>query len=135
MFISMTEYFGKRPKQNDEKKRVPNPKKFGGQWTYLMHKLSNEAAFNNSMGMFATGEIYASEKVTIYGLVQCTRDISRNECKNCLEPALGDLDGCCSANEGGTILSGSCIVRFELFRFFNGSSLRLTYPRSEGKGI
>ncbi|KAF3451657.1 hypothetical protein FNV43_RR07753 [Rhamnella rubrinervis] len=105
MFISMNEYFGQRPKQNDERKRVLNPKNFAEQLTYLMHNISHEAAFNTSKSMFAAGEIYASEKVTIYGLVQC-----------------------------GAILSGSCTVRFELFRFFNASSLQLTNSRSEAEG-
>ncbi|KAL6197984.1 hypothetical protein ACLB2K_027776 [Fragaria x ananassa] len=82
--------------------------------------------------MFATGQIELSGNRTIYGLEQCTRDISGTECINCLVSALGDLSSF-SSHQGGTVVSRNCNVRFEISPFFddNSSSL-LIYPYSKG---
>jgi hypothetical protein len=85
--------------------------------------------------MFATGEIKFSKKETIYGLVQCTRDIPNTSCSSCLVSALGDLQTCCDSREGGIIVSKNCNMRFELHQFYNASSVLLTYPSSKGKDI
>ncbi|XP_015885062.3 cysteine-rich receptor-like protein kinase 25 isoform X2 [Ziziphus jujuba] len=130
-FTSMMEYAGKYPPQNSLRKSVKNPNKFGEKWIYLMDTLSVEAAFKNSKAMFAAGEIRVSEKETIYGLVQCTRDIPPNQCKTCLDSALGDLKTCCSKREGGTVISANCNVRFELSLFHNASNPQLTWSVSK----
>lgn len=134
-FISVMEYEGKFSRQNNQKNSVENPNEFREKWTYLMDKISDEAAFQNSKAMFAAGETRVSKKATIYGLVQCTRDISPSHCKICLESALGDLKGCCSALQGGSVISANCNARFELFLFHKASSPSLTLPPSKGKEI
>ena len=47
--------------------------------TYLINNISTEASYDPSKRMFVTGEIKFST-VTIYGLVQCTRDMSEDKC-------------------------------------------------------
>ncbi|KAI9128048.1 hypothetical protein K1719_001041 [Acacia pycnantha] len=133
MFISMMVYTGKYPDEINQAKNVSNPARFSHVLTYLMNNLSNEAAFVPSKNMFASGEIEFSQKITIYGLVQCTRDISGTLCYNCLNSARGDLGACCSSRESGTVLSRTCNVRFGLSQFFNTSSQYLVvYPNSKG---
>ncbi|WJZ84639.1 hypothetical protein VitviT2T_004233 [Vitis vinifera] len=55
-----------------------------------------------------------------YYIWTCTvsRDQPGGFCSNCLMSAFGDLSGCCKTHEGGTILSRSCNMRFEVYRFY-----------------
>lgn len=134
MFFSRSVYTGKYPQQNDQEKNVSDPIRFEQHMTYLMNNLSDEAAFNPAKNMFAAGEIRSPGKRTIiYGLVQCTRDMSGTDCSSCLSSALTELTTCCSRREGGIIVSRNCNVRFDLSKFFNTSSVYLlTYPTSKG---
>ena len=135
-FSSLMVYFGKYPEQIKlEKNLSTNPVRFDKVLTYLMNNISSEAASDPSKRMFATGEIKVSRKETIYGLVQCTRDISQNLCSSCLVQALGDLHTCCDSRQGGVIVSVNCNVRFQLHQFYNASTVFLTYPSSKGKHI
>lgn len=74
---------------------------------------------------FATEKRRISDEETLYGLVQCTRDISTGECTSCLDQAFGDVDGCASS-EGFVVLSRTCNMRFELYKFYDE-------PRQKGK--
>ncbi|RHN53263.1 putative protein kinase RLK-Pelle-DLSV family [Medicago truncatula] len=136
MFFSDAVYTGKYPKQNDLEKRVSDPTSFQQVLTYLMNNLSNEAAFNPAKNMFATAEIeFSAKKERIYGLVECTKDVSETDCGSCLSSAVTELNACCSYREGGIIVSRNCNVRFDLFQFFNASSAAslLIFPTSKGK--
>ncbi|XP_030546377.1 cysteine-rich repeat secretory protein 38-like [Rhodamnia argentea] len=68
---------------------------------------------------YAYGELELGEEKTLYGLVQCTRDLSGNDCKTCLGGAISDLRGCCYGRRGGRTIGGSCNVRYELYPFAN----------------
>ncbi|KAG6695148.1 hypothetical protein I3842_09G082100 [Carya illinoinensis] len=129
-FFSLMVYAGKYPNNNHLGKNVSNPVHFVRVLTYLMENITNKTAFDPSTRMFATGEIKFSRKKTIYGLVQCTRDMTQQDCYSCLHSALQDLQACCSSCEGGFIVSSNCDVRFQLYRFYNVSGLVLTYPTS-----
>ncbi|XP_062161245.1 cysteine-rich receptor-like protein kinase 25 [Alnus glutinosa] len=128
-FSPLMVYFGKYAEHDYLEKNLSfNPVHFDQVLTYLMKNISSEAAFDPLKRMFATGEIKFSRKETIYGLVQCTRDISNTSCHSCLVQALGDLHTCCDSRQGGIIVSVNCNVRFELHPFYNASSVLLTYP-------
>ncbi|XP_059432497.1 cysteine-rich receptor-like protein kinase 25 [Corylus avellana] len=132
-FFSLMIYTGKYPDQNYLEKNLSiNPVRFDKVLTYLIDNISSEAAIDPSKRLFATGEIKFSRKETIYGLVQCTRGISESSCHNCLVDALGDLHACCDSRQGGIIVSANCNVRFQLYQFYNASSVFLTYPSSKG---
>ncbi|MCL7021620.1 hypothetical protein MKW94_030472 [Papaver nudicaule] len=53
----------------------------------------SEKAIGAGMKLFATGEMalggYSDEK--LYGLVQCSRDLSSRDCKKCLDEAVSEL--------------------------------------------
>lgn len=51
----------------------------------------------------------------LYGLVQCTRDLSSAACKKCLTDAIGELSSCCDARIGGRVVGASCNFRYELY--------------------
>nr|XP_023924914.1 putative receptor-like protein kinase At4g00960 isoform X3 [Quercus suber] len=133
MFFSLMVYTGKYPdEQNNLELNVSDPVQFDDVLKYLLNNISNEAALDPSKRMFATGEIKFSKEGTIYGLVQCTRDMSGGNCNSCLLSAIGDLETCCFSRQGGIVLSRNCNVRFEMNQFYNSSSLVLTYPYSKG---
>ncbi|XP_021713475.1 cysteine-rich receptor-like protein kinase 10 [Chenopodium quinoa] len=67
-----------------------------------------------------------------YFLVQCTPDLSRVQCKECLTNALNfTVESCASDNRlGGHITAPSCEMRYEDKLFFNVSSFNHNYtPR------
>ena len=53
---------------------------------------------------------------TIYGLVQCTPDLSKQECTECLDSAFGDLSSWCM--KGCLYLGPSCSFRYDIIPFF-----------------
>ncbi|KAK9223660.1 hypothetical protein WN944_012106 [Citrus x changshan-huyou] len=120
-------------KWNNQWKSVSNPARFIEVLTYLMTNLSIEAS--SDPAMFAVGEVKFPKRKTIYGLVQCTRDINSRDCNDCLTGALGDLKACCGAREAGIIVNENCNLRFQLSLFYNASTrIALTYPTStDGK--
>ena len=70
--------------------------------------------------LFATGEMEiggGTEK--LYGLAQCTRDLSGGDCKKRLETAIAGLPSCCDGKQGGRVVGGSCNIRYELYPFFD----------------
>ncbi|KAL3740644.1 hypothetical protein ACJRO7_021852 [Eucalyptus globulus] len=132
-FFSKMVYTGKYPDSDYQEKLASDPARFYTCLMYLMKNISNEAAYVNTTQMFAVGKISKSVSQTIYGLVQCTRDMSDKDCYSCLDSALADLRACCYTREGGTVVSRTCNVRYELYRFFNGSTTStLSYPASTG---
>lgn len=121
-FFHLMVYTGKEPDQNYKRSVVSQADQLRKTMRELIKRLSEEAAYGDPNIMFSTGDSEDSLKRKIYGLVQCTRDITPRDCKSCLTSAFGDLDPCCSAKEGGIIFSRNCNVRFELRPFYNSST-------------
>ncbi|WRX27041.1 Gnk2-homologous domain - like 10 [Theobroma cacao] len=128
---SLMVYTGKYPESNKQETNISHPDHFNDVLTFLMNNISTEAAALSKI-MFGFGEIKFNKKETIYGLVQCSRDISGSKCQTCLDSALGDLKACCYSRTGGTVLSRNCNVRFQMYHFYNASNSPLIYPKSAG---
>ena len=128
--FSVKVYTGKYPDSNSQKKYVSDPGHFYSVFKDLMGNLTNDAAFDHTKLMFAVGETKLLRNLTIYGLVQYTRDQPGGFCSNCLMSAFGDLSGCCKTHEGGTILSRSCNMRFEVYRFYKVPTVHGKFPVS-----
>lgn len=116
-FSSVMIYQGKYPDRNNQEKNVSNTGEMSAALEKLMGDLKSKA--NLASSMFAVGSLKFSSQEHVYGLVQCTRGISGNDCNICLASASGDLTNCCSTRQGGTIVGRYCNVRFELHRFYN----------------
>ncbi|EHA8591312.1 cysteine-rich receptor-like protein kinase 25 [Cocos nucifera] len=71
---------------------------------------------------------------TAYGLVQCTRDLSIEGCRDCLTEAMGNATERCNQMKGWRFLSGSCTARYESTPFFDPSILAADAPAPAGKG-
>ncbi|CAL5408472.1 unnamed protein product [Camellia sinensis] len=59
---------------------------------------------------------------TIYALVQCTTDLSPDDCKTCLETAISNTSTCCSKSRGARLFSRSCFLRYEFYAFYEDAS-------------
>ncbi|KAE8077905.1 hypothetical protein FH972_016423 [Carpinus fangiana] len=77
-------------------------------------------AANASYGAkkFAAKEAIFNESQTIYSLVQCIPDLSRSGCDSCLQGLVTKLAACCGGQLGGTYMDPSCILRYEMYRFY-----------------
>ncbi|KAK1556426.1 hypothetical protein Q3G72_004879 [Acer saccharum] len=127
-FSINTGYYGKFPDSNDQRKRISDPVLLTEVLKYLMDNITSEASSDPLK--FAVGEINFIKSNNIYGLAQCTRDISASYCNSCLSSASVELVDKYGDLEGGIVVDSNCNVRFELQRFYNGSSISLTYPTS-----
>ncbi|KAH7569508.1 hypothetical protein JRO89_XS06G0176000 [Xanthoceras sorbifolium] len=68
---------------------------------------------------YATNVVNISSSVTLYTLGQCIPDLSKENCRVCLESAAGLLE---LEKNGSRYLYPSCNTRFELYPFFRNSS-------------
>ncbi|KAL5839838.1 hypothetical protein ACOSQ4_012446 [Xanthoceras sorbifolium] len=107
----------------------------------LMLSLMKEAAIQAAKDTkkFATRKGYSITSRTIYTLVQCTQDLSNNDCSGCLQEAISGLP---TGRIGGTTLLPSCNCRYELDLFYDESltpppapTLSPPSPVTRAKGI
>ncbi|KAJ3674878.1 hypothetical protein LUZ60_005494 [Juncus effusus] len=82
----------------------------------LMAGLESNAS--QSALRYATGQAnYTNNNqiLTIDGMVQCTRDLSADECNKCINSVLDVyMPTCTNYTTGATIMTGSCIIKFEI---------------------
>ncbi|KAK9991779.1 hypothetical protein SO802_026764 [Lithocarpus litseifolius] len=109
---------------------VPNPNNISSadldqfnQTLYnLMGSLGTQASLgSSSKKYFAVGDKSFSSSRNVYGLVQCTPDISQMDCRICLEGAVANISSCSGGKEGGRVLKPSCIAWFEVFQFYDST--------------
>uniref|UniRef100_A0A0A0KHX8 Cysteine-rich receptor-like protein kinase 29 n=1 Tax=Cucumis sativus TaxID=3659 RepID=A0A0A0KHX8_CUCSA len=82
----------------------------------LLDSLKKNTSTGGSLKKYASGDIGAHSLWTIYGLMQCTPDLSQLQCDECLESALQAIPPCCS--EGMEVFLPSCHARYEPYIFF-----------------
>ncbi|KAJ4975293.1 hypothetical protein NE237_000399 [Protea cynaroides] len=97
----------------------------------LMYKLVRQAAFNSSSPKYyASGvENYFTGYDKVYGLVQCTHDLTKDDCNVCLTGCVYDIPNNIYPKEGGRVLKPSCNLRFEFNSvFFKRTASTLDLP-------
>uniref|UniRef100_A0A7N0UCU9 non-specific serine/threonine protein kinase n=1 Tax=Kalanchoe fedtschenkoi TaxID=63787 RepID=A0A7N0UCU9_KALFE len=67
--------------------------------------------------LYATAEAPVSGSLRVYGLAQCTPDISRSDCKTCLEMPIGSMFRSVQGREGGRYMNPSCNLRYDIYSF------------------
>ncbi|XP_020873614.1 cysteine-rich receptor-like protein kinase 15 [Arabidopsis lyrata subsp. lyrata] len=90
-----------------------------------MNQAALEAASNATK--FYTIKANWTALQTLYGLVQCTPDLTRHDCLSCLESFINVMP---LYKTGGRFLYPSCNLRYELFAFYNESAVR-TQPQQQ----
>ncbi|XP_057458289.1 cysteine-rich repeat secretory protein 38-like [Lotus japonicus] len=115
-----TDFFGKIDNTNKfsllNVQNVTDPSTFNYMVKDLLSLLSYKASMDTKF--YAEGELKINgESDKIYGLTQCTRDLSSVDCKKCLDNAIGELPNCCDGKKGGRVVGGSCNIRYEIYSF------------------
>lgn len=99
---------------------VTDPVRFKRVLRTMLTNISSVAV--NDRRLFSAGEANYTNDQMVYGLVQCTKDISASDCNGCLESAISVIPVCCSGSQGGRVLAKSCNLRYELYPFVNDDS-------------
>ncbi|MED6151737.1 hypothetical protein PIB30_085278 [Stylosanthes scabra] len=94
----------------------------------LMSKLIDKAIAGDSRRKYAAASVNVTVFQNIYGAVQCTPDLSSLECDQCLEGHVSEIPNCCDGKRGGRVLSPSCYIRYEAYRFFQATSADNALP-------
>ncbi|CAL9001513.1 unnamed protein product [Prunus brigantina] len=90
----------------------------------LLQDLRGQAAGNGSLRKFAAGTATANNFQTIYGLAQCTPDLTEQVCSDCLGRSLADIPECCQGKKvGARISKPSCDLRYEIYRFVDPTTV------------
>ncbi|KAG5413724.1 hypothetical protein IGI04_001291 [Brassica rapa subsp. trilocularis] len=83
-------------------------------WEALMVGVIEDVSSTNYAAGRGTLE---SSNTNIYGFMQCSRDISPQNCTRCLQQNVIDYRSCCRGRQGGTVSRPSCFLRWEIFAF------------------
>ncbi|KAE9587889.1 hypothetical protein Lal_00002804 [Lupinus albus] len=114
-----TDFFGKIDNTNKfymwNLNNVSDPATFNYNTKELLSQLGQKASVNTKL--YATGEVKLDKSKKLYGLTQCTRELSSIDCKKCLDDAISELPNCCDGKEGGRVVGGSCNFRYEIYPF------------------
>jgi len=97
-------------------------------WEALMIRMIDQASYL----YYAAGIRKLETSISrIYGFVQCSRDLSLQNCTKCLQQNVVEYRSCCRGRQGGIILRPSCFIRWELYPFLGlFDNIR---PRQKGK--
>ena len=87
-----------------------------------------QAAAGGSLRKFAAGNATAPNNQTLYSLVQCTPDLSDQDCSDCLVGAMRDIPTCCDGKQGGRVIRPSCNLRFEVGLFYDATADNASSP-------
>ncbi|XP_022927524.1 putative receptor-like protein kinase At4g00960 [Cucurbita moschata] len=98
-------------------RNASDPERFTQAARNLLESLTSEAAAGDSRLKFAAGDAEIPNYWPIYGAVQCTPDLSANDCTNCLLGAIAQIRDCCDGKMGGRVGRPSCNIRFDIDPF------------------
>ncbi|XP_028777905.1 putative receptor-like protein kinase At4g00960 [Neltuma alba] len=92
----------------------------------MMSYLRERAASGDSLRKFAVANASCPGNQTMYGLAQCTPNLSNKDCDICLSGAISDISKCCDGKRGGRVVRPSCYIRFGPDSFFDASAYNNT---------
>ncbi|RDY09718.1 Cysteine-rich receptor-like protein kinase 25, partial [Mucuna pruriens] len=102
-----------------------------------MQSLKREATMESNE-LYAIGRFNLSDGEERYGMVQCTRDLTNDECSQCLEDMIDKVPQCCGANLGWQVWAPSCLIKYDDYMFYqitNQTSSPLPNPARKGGTI
>ncbi|KAL7213356.1 hypothetical protein ACSBR2_015970 [Camellia fascicularis] len=94
----------------------------------VMDDIATRASNGGSGKKFATKEANFSSLQKLYGLAQCTPDLTLLDCNKCLRDGISNFPSCCDGNLGARVLFPSCNVRYESYPFYNVTATALPPP-------
>ncbi|KAJ0086103.1 hypothetical protein Patl1_07350 [Pistacia atlantica] len=87
----------------------------------FLNNLTKIAASGGPLRKFATGNSTTPGSPSIYALMQCTPDLSEQECVECLNNVTSLIPQCCDGRQGGRVMAPSCNFRYEKDIFYNST--------------
>ncbi|KAH7675709.1 Non-specific serine/threonine protein kinase protein [Dioscorea alata] len=97
------------------------PERFSKLLGKLMDGLAVKAS--ESTRLFAFGSVNFTIFQEIYGLLMCTRDLSKDNCNLCLRGSISQIPNMGNGYQlGGVVLAMSCYLKFEVYPFYNLSA-------------
>ncbi|XP_078157102.1 cysteine-rich receptor-like protein kinase 6 isoform X2 [Carex rostrata] len=101
-----------------------DPARFDRAVLQLMSEMKSWAV-NNSTKLFATGVAtnFSTEYPAIYGLVQCTPDMTKSQCQDCIQHLIDDFPKFVSGRIGGRTIGIHCNIRYEVDTFYQGPDM------------
>ncbi|KAJ8545642.1 hypothetical protein K7X08_018225 [Anisodus acutangulus] len=80
---------------------------------------------------YASNDTQGPDFQTIYAYVQCTADLSAQDCFNCLDSGFRSLPSCsCFRKQGLNFMMPSCNFRYEIYPFFDELTTEAPPPLS-----
>ncbi|KAL2484110.1 putative receptor-like protein kinase [Forsythia ovata] len=96
---------------------VTNQEKFNKDLRALLDCLRGHAAYGFPK-KFAAANGTGPDILTIYGLVQCTLDLTSEDCRGCLIQVANVIPNCCNGKQGFAIFTPNCILQYEIYPFY-----------------
>ncbi|KAJ0245989.1 Gnk2-homologous domain-containing protein [Hirschfeldia incana] len=85
-------------------------------WEALMTGLIGQA----SSLYYAAGSRKLESPIShVFGVVQCSKDVSLENCTHCLQQNVVEYRSCCRGRQGGIISRPSCFTRWEVYPFLD----------------
>ncbi|XP_052183260.1 cysteine-rich receptor-like protein kinase 25 isoform X6 [Diospyros lotus] len=104
----------------NDKHNLTSPDRYNEVLRELLRRLRSQAAQGGSDLKFATGSQQGPDNQSIYGMAQCTPDLSEKQCNDCVDEAIDELPVCCNNRIGGRVLTVFCNIQYETnFRFYS----------------
>ncbi|XP_058754084.1 cysteine-rich repeat secretory protein 38-like isoform X1 [Vicia villosa] len=99
----------------------------------LLDELKSTAAEGDWRKKFGIKSVKVNESnnnnnETIYGLVQCTPDLTKKSCTKCLDSAYGKFSTWCKDMKGCLYMGPSCSVRYDIVQFYQSIVNRTESP-------
>ncbi|XP_030442478.1 cysteine-rich receptor-like protein kinase 44 [Syzygium oleosum] len=91
---------------------VTSPDTYNAALQLLLDDLRGKAATGGSLRKYATGNTSVNFS-TIYAMLQCTPDLTEQQCNDCLLTVIAKLGQCCAGKLGVNIMAPSCQFRYE----------------------
>ncbi|KAL5730999.1 hypothetical protein ACHQM5_003768 [Ranunculus cassubicifolius] len=110
---------------------ISEPDLFTPKLVEVMRGLVTQAIANSSK-LFAVGKDNFGISQSVYGLVQCTQDLSTADCYRCLTRAVSEFPGCCDRAQGAQVINPSCISRYEIYDFLEPGTFVIPPPPPPG---
>jgi len=95
----------------------------------FMRSLIRKAIMETSMLYYVDG-FNLSFTQSRYGLVQCTKDLTNDGCRECLEAMLAEVPKFCTQKLGWFIWSGTCMIKYDDYMFYIPNDQTCSIPVS-----
>ncbi|XP_010492463.1 PREDICTED: cysteine-rich receptor-like protein kinase 14 isoform X2 [Camelina sativa] len=121
------------PNSNDIRSNLTE---FDQVWGELARRMIASSTSPSSKRKYYAADIAAlTDFQIIYALMQCTPDLSLEDCHICLRKSVGDYESCCNGRQGGIVYRASCVFRWELFPFSEAFSRISLAPPPQSPAI